>query len=159
MLLQLRVDERLAHGQVAVGWIKFLGATHIIIANDEVANDEFQKQVMSLGIPNDVKSIFTTVDKAIGIMNDPRSTPLKIFPIVKTPTDALKIVNSVEGINEVNFGNFGKVIKLDSATVRDICKGVAMDAENMEIVKEIQRKVKEVYNQKAPNFSKVQLKL
>ncbi|QQO08533.1 PTS sugar transporter subunit IIB [Breznakiella homolactica] len=159
MILQLRIDERLAHGQVCAGWIKFLGASHFIIANDEVANDAFQKQVMSLGIPNDVKSIFTTIDKAIGILNDPRSDPLKIFIVVKTPADTLKIVNSVNGITEVNIGNFGGIVQQDSATKKQLCKGVTMDAGNVDLVKEIKTKVKEVYNQKAPNFSRVQLAL
>lgn len=157
MILQLRIDERLAHGQVCAGWIKFLGATHFIVANDEVANDAFQKQVMGLGIPNDIKSIFTTVEKTIGMLNDSRSNPLRIFIVVKTPADALKIVSSVNGVTEVNIGNFGGVVQQDGATKKQLCKGVTMDAGNVALVQEIQRKVKEVYNQKAPNFNRVQL--
>jgi mannose/fructose/N-acetylgalactosamine-specific phosphotransferase system component IIB len=159
MILQMRMDERLAHGQVCVSWIKFLGASHLIIANDEVANDDFQKQMMSLGIPNDIKSIFTTIEKAIGILNDPRSNSFKIFLIVKTPKDALQIANNVQGIKEFNVGNIGSVVKLDGKTARKICEGVILDAENIELIKEIQKKVKEVYNQATPGYSKMQLKL
>jgi len=141
MVLQLRIDERLAHGQVCAGWIKFLGATHFIVANDEVANDPFQKQVMGLGIPGDVKSIFSTVEKTIWMLNDPRSQSLKIFIVVKTPGDALKIVEGAKGIKEVNIGNFGGVVKQDASTSQQLCKGVTMDACNVDIVRKLKEKV------------------
>ena len=154
MILHLRVDERLAHGQVCLSWLKFLSATHLLVINDEVAADNFQKQVMSLGIPNDVKSLFATVDKGIEILNNPKSATLKIYPIVKTPADAIKVLNAVEGIKEVVFGAFGAIVPQDKVTSIKICQGMSLDAENVAFVKEIQKKVKEVYFQETPNYKK-----
>ena len=151
MVLHLRVDERLAHGQVCAVWVKFLGASHLIIANDEVANDATQKQLMSLGIPNTVKYLFATVDRAIEIMNDPKAASLRIFPVVKTPADALKVLNGVEGINDVIFGTFGVQTPLDKATLTKPAKGVILDAVNVPIVKQIREKIKkDIFYQDLP---------
>jgi len=42
-LVLVRVDDRLIHGQVLVGWGRFLSADHIIVADDKVANDMTQR--------------------------------------------------------------------------------------------------------------------
>jgi mannose/fructose/N-acetylgalactosamine-specific phosphotransferase system component IIB len=36
-----RIDDRLIHGQVVTAWCKTTGANAIVIADDEVARDEF----------------------------------------------------------------------------------------------------------------------
>ena len=44
MIKGLRVDHRLLHDQVAVAWSNTVGANTILIANDEVAEDEMRKK-------------------------------------------------------------------------------------------------------------------
>ena len=39
MITQIRVDDRLIHGQVAVVWTKELNTPLIIVANDAAAQD------------------------------------------------------------------------------------------------------------------------
>ena len=151
MVLHLRIDERLAHGQVCAVWVKYLNATHLLIANDEVANDSFKKQMMGIGIPNTVKHLFATVDKAVEILNDPKAAPLRIFPVVKSPADAVKILDGVEGINDVIFGSFGTITELDKTTLRNPCTGVVLDEENTALVKGITEKLKkDVFYQHIP---------
>ena len=41
-MIYLRLDERLLHGQVTTTWIGFLGIARIILADDEVAQNEIQ---------------------------------------------------------------------------------------------------------------------
>ena len=40
MIVNVRVDHRLLHGQVAMAWNQVLGSDCILIANDSVPNDE-----------------------------------------------------------------------------------------------------------------------
>ena len=39
-IVHARVDERLIHGQVAMVWTNTVGATRIIVVNDEAVKDE-----------------------------------------------------------------------------------------------------------------------
>ena len=41
-IIHIRIDDRLIHGQVATRWSTGLGASRIMVANDEVAVDEMQ---------------------------------------------------------------------------------------------------------------------
>lgn len=47
----LRVDDRLIHGQVAMTWTKQLAVQGIVVANDEVANDNTQKMALKMAVP------------------------------------------------------------------------------------------------------------
>ena len=43
MILMLRVDHRLLHGQIAYSWTNYLNANCILIANDGIMKDELKK--------------------------------------------------------------------------------------------------------------------
>ena len=46
-----RIDNRLIHGQVATQWCGVVGANLLLVANDEVANDEFRQGLMNMAAP------------------------------------------------------------------------------------------------------------
>lgn len=109
MIKMMRVDERLIHGQVAVVWSKQLGTNRIIVANDEVINNEMQMMALKMAVPNGIKTYIKRVDDAIKILNDPRGEKFKIFVIVSSPKDACKVARSVKGIEVINIGNYGRM--------------------------------------------------
>ena len=65
MIKLLRVDHRLLHGQVAFSWTKQLGADCILIANDEVVQDELRMTAIRMSKPNGVKLVMKSVDASI----------------------------------------------------------------------------------------------
>jgi mannose/fructose/N-acetylgalactosamine-specific phosphotransferase system component IIB len=50
-----RIDDRLIHGQVVEGWVNFLKATGIFVADDRVASNAFQRSIMELSVPQGLK--------------------------------------------------------------------------------------------------------
>ena len=47
-LVHVRIDDRLIHGQVAVYWCNAVNATRIMVANDEMYQNEVQKAALRL---------------------------------------------------------------------------------------------------------------
>lgn len=47
----IRVDDRLIHGQVVMGWTQALGIQQILVADDETAADQGQKMLLLLAVP------------------------------------------------------------------------------------------------------------
>lgn len=43
MISLIRIDDRLIHGQVAVVWTKHLGVNRILVANDQIVNNDVQR--------------------------------------------------------------------------------------------------------------------
>lgn len=103
-ILLTRIDNRLIHGQVGVTWTNTLGANLVVVANDEVSEDEVQQNLMEMVLPDSVESRFFSLDKVIRIIHKaaPRQ---KILLIVRTPQDALKLVEGGVPIDKINVGN------------------------------------------------------
>ena len=51
MIVKLRIDDRLLHGQVAYSWKSALSYNAIVIASDAAAADEFRKGVIKMCWP------------------------------------------------------------------------------------------------------------
>ena len=48
MIIFTRIDDRLIHGQVVEGWVNFLKATAILVADDRVASNALQRSIMEI---------------------------------------------------------------------------------------------------------------
>jgi PTS system mannose-specific IIB component/fructoselysine and glucoselysine-specific PTS system IIB component len=59
-----RVDDRLIHGQVVLGWGLPLNATFIVLVDDRVAASDWERELYRLGVPPDMQLFFETVDSA-----------------------------------------------------------------------------------------------
>ena len=159
MIIQIRVDERLAHGQVCMTWITALAATHLIIANDEVANDEFQKRVMKMGIPGTVKSLFSTVDKTVQLLNDEKSAPLRIFVVCKTPVDASRVIDGIKDPSEVdvNISNYGRLSPPKDGVSLRFNDYISLGNQDIEAVKNIRKKCKDLFFQDVVSRPKTEI--
>jgi len=50
-LLLARIDDRFIHGQVTVGWCRRLEPDHLVLCNDEIAADPWQRRVYASSVP------------------------------------------------------------------------------------------------------------
>ncbi|PLR75225.1 PTS N-acetylgalactosamine transporter subunit IIB [Bacillus sp. V3-13] len=103
-ILLTRIDNRLVHGQVGVTWVNHLGANLIVVANDEVAEDEVQQDLMEMVIPSSIGIRFFSIQTTIDIIHDAADDQY-IFLVVKTPQDVLRLVKGGVPIDKVNIGN------------------------------------------------------
>lgn len=108
MVNLMRVDERLLHGQVAVTWVSNVNASSILIANDEVVENEMAKMALKMAKPSGMKLAIRSIDEGAALLNDPRSQKIGIFVIVKTIQDAVRLCQKVDGIQKVNIGGVKK---------------------------------------------------
>ncbi len=60
----VRIDDRLVHGQVMAAWARALRTTHILVADDDSAADDFSRQIMQLAMPAHIALTVDTVDGA-----------------------------------------------------------------------------------------------
>lgn len=63
-ILLYRVDERLIHGQVVVGWGSRLSIERIIVVDDTLADSPWEQELYALGLPDEMAATFAAVDDA-----------------------------------------------------------------------------------------------
>lgn len=103
-ILLVRIDNRLVHGQVGVTWVNYLGANLLVVANDEVANDEVQQSLMDMVLPDVIQSRYFTLQKTIDVIHK-ASPRQKIFLVVKDVHDVLALKEGGVPFDHVNIGN------------------------------------------------------
>ena len=62
-VMLFRIDDRLIHGQIVVGWVNALKADSIIVINDAVARNELQKCLLKMAVPPEIKVEIFAVDE------------------------------------------------------------------------------------------------
>lgn len=60
-----RVDERLIHGQVIVGWGGRLHPDRIVVVDDELAGSPWEQELYTMGVPAGVEAGFASVEDAL----------------------------------------------------------------------------------------------
>lgn len=63
-IVLLRVDERLIHGQVVVGWGTMLHPDRIVVVDDTLADSPWEQELLTLGLFGNVVASFETVEAA-----------------------------------------------------------------------------------------------
>ena len=104
MILLLRVDHRLLHGQVVFSWVQNLKADCILIANDSVAKDELRKSTLKLAKPQEIKLVIKNINDAISSINSGITDKYKLLIIVESIEDAYKITKETNEIKQINLG-------------------------------------------------------
>ncbi|MGQ0561685.1 MAG: PTS sugar transporter subunit IIB [Gemmatimonadota bacterium] len=78
-----RVDERLIHGQVVVGWGHELHPQEIVVIDDELADSEWEQELYAMGLPDELETRFETVEQARAHLAGWRSTRTRVMVLTR----------------------------------------------------------------------------
>lgn len=154
MITQLRIDERLIHGQIVTQWSRYLDVSMIVVANDKVANDELAKKALLMTAPAGKKVRIRTVDETIQLLQDPRAENIRMLLIVNNPDDAVKLTEALH-IKEVNVANYTKK-KAEDRT--ELTPYIFASKHDLEMFRKLVEVGDQVYTQMIPSTPKVDMK-
>ena len=63
-LEHFRIDDRLIHGQVVVGWGQPLGLRFIVLVDDDVERSDWEQELYRMGVPPEMDVFFDSVATA-----------------------------------------------------------------------------------------------
>lgn len=122
-IVLVRIDDRLIHGQVVEGWAKFTKANCIIVANDGVVNNDFQKMVMEIAVPTGIKLEINSVQEAIKKVCAGKFEKDRVIILFSNIKDILKAIECGLKIDCLNLGGLrycsGKKQISEAVAVRD----------------------------------------
>lgn len=138
MIVQLRVDDRLIHGQVALMWGKELNTKGILVANDHAAEDKTQAATLKMACPQGQKLLIRSVADGIKVASDPRGADMRIFGLVASVADALTLVEGAPGqIGAVNIANAGRFDRSDDALKTQLVTNVMLNPDELEACRKL----------------------
>lgn len=108
MITHVRIDERLAHGQVCVKWVSAVKAQTLIVLDDGTAHDPFLKKVTQGVAPRGIKLEVMAADDIPAIIRTYNGTGPNAMIVTKVPGYVLKLVEAgATDIKTVTVGNMG----------------------------------------------------
>lgn len=101
-LVLARVDERLLHGQVAAGWVPILGVRRILVADDDLAADDWERDLVASAAPPGVEVEVLSLAEAAPRLQEPGEE--RALLLVRRPRGMLALVRAGAPITAVNLG-------------------------------------------------------
>lgn len=151
-IIHIRIDDRLLHGQVVTFWSNSLKVSRLMVANDEVANDEMQKSILRMVAPSGVKTSLITKEKAATNILGNRYDGQRVMLILKNPKDAIDLMDLGLDIKEINVGNMAK-----RPNTTQIKRSISLTEEEVSQFKELDKRGVKLTSVMVPDESKTNL--
>ena len=145
MVILARIDDRLIHGQVVEGWVNFLKATCILVADDTVAANPLQRAIIEISVPEGLKVIIGNVEEICGKLLSSSLDAERAILLFSNPVDALRSFEAGLSFSSVNLGGLHFVP--GKRKIMDVC---AVNDADLEALKAILRRGVKINIQTVP---------
>lgn len=99
-----RIDDRLIHGQVVVGWGQPLNASFIVLVDDEVSGSDWEQDLYRMGVPPQIEVIFASVEQAAGMLSTWEADERVGILLVGDVETALALAQRAPQVRRFNVG-------------------------------------------------------
>lgn len=152
-IVNVRVDSRGIHGQVATAWAKGLEVNRIMVIDDQAILSEMSKMTLKMACPSNVKLSILSCEKAsVRLADENNYVGEKILVLLMDVKALEKLAEFNCYFKEVNLGNVSN--KKDSL---QIAKTVYLSNEEIEVIKKQIQHGTSFYHQMVPTESKQSL--
>ncbi len=149
----VRVDDRFIHGQILESWIPHLKAQGVIVVNDMLANDQIQKTIMSMAIPDRIRLKIVNHRDAVDLVDDCDFQDKKCLVIVSSIKDAWLLFSNGFVFTKLNIGN-----NKAAGPSKQISYSVWVTYEDLELIGDLMGRGVEVTLQSVPRERLIDMK-
>jgi len=99
-----RIDDRLIHGQVVVGWGQRLGLGFIVLVDDAVKANVWEQELYRMGVPAAIDVAFATVPEAAARLEEWEHDPRKGILLTGDVETMARLCAAAPAVRRVNLG-------------------------------------------------------
>jgi len=103
-LCLVRIDDRLIHGQVVLGWARALKPDRIVVANDRVAESSWERRVYTTSVPAHLKVSFMGLEETARQLLNNLFKKEAVLMLFESAADVRAVVEKGVAFEEVNVG-------------------------------------------------------
>ena len=100
----VRVDDRLIHGQVVVGWGRELKPDLLVLADDDVATSDWEQDLYRVGVPEGMDVEFVSVAAAARSIDGWANGTKRTIVLVSNIDSLTRLCEAAPAIRRVNLG-------------------------------------------------------
>jgi PTS system mannose-specific IIB component/fructoselysine and glucoselysine-specific PTS system IIB component len=99
-----RIDDRLIHGQVVVGWGRPLDLAFLVLVDDEVASSDWEQELYRMGVPPEMDVHFHSVVDAARLHAQFQRDARPGLLLTGDVGTMRRFVDATTGVTAVNLG-------------------------------------------------------
>ncbi len=99
-----RIDDRLIHGQVVIGWVNFLHSERVILCDDSVAENEWEKELYLSSVPGNLETLIFSTKEFAQKCKSKSLEFSKTIVLVNSPFTIEDLVKQDVKIEQINVG-------------------------------------------------------
>lgn len=100
----VRVDDRLIHGQVVIGWGRAIRADRIVLVDDRIAESEWEQELYRMGVPPEMEVEFADVATAGRAMGRWMSNTGRTIVLLADVAMLEALCETAPDVTDVNLG-------------------------------------------------------
>ena len=104
MISLIRIDDRLIHAQVVIGWGRILHPDRILIADDDVAGSEWEQSLYAAATPPEIKVSILALEETVRQLKGGVFDREKLIILVGHPRSVLALMDLGLEIDTINVG-------------------------------------------------------
>ena len=99
-----RIDDRLIHGQVVLGWANYLQSKRIFLCDNLVVQNEWEKELYLSCVPSHLQSVILSIHETTSYLLNESVPDDKTIVLVRSPRVLIEIAESGFSPRNVNLG-------------------------------------------------------
>ena len=143
-----RVDSRLIHGQVMTKWVNQSQANKIVVVSDELAADEFMREIYLLAAPAGIKVVCLSREDAVKNWTEEQYGSGRVLLLLPDLATMKEIYEQGVKVDKVQVGGLG-----GAPNRKVVFQNITLDDADAQILKELDQAGVEVYFQTIPEDS------
>jgi mannose/fructose/N-acetylgalactosamine-specific phosphotransferase system component IIB len=147
-VLLYRVDDRLIHGQVVLGWGRRLGPEGLLVVDDRIAGDAWERDLLGAAAPPETPASFLAVPEAVRALSsgdDPRA----VFVLMESARTAVALAEAGFLVPVLNLGGVHR------QGGRPVTPYLFLVEEELTALRQLVRRGVEIYAQDVPDGRRV----
>ena len=152
MFQLVRIDDRLVHGQVVVGWGARLHFKRIIVCDAELGKEEWETEIIKGACPTDMEILFLNEEELIRKIDEFESDTIKTIVLIGNVDVLKKLVALNFPISDINIGGIHY-----QAGREQLLSYLYLSGEEKQNLKDVLNKGYHLFAQDLPTNKKVEL--
>lgn len=99
-----RIDDRLIHGQVIIGWCGQLPITRLVVIDEQIANNDWEKELLLMAAPPNLPAEILTVEEFVQKISSWTGEKEMILVLLKSPELIRELKDAGIDVKKVNVG-------------------------------------------------------
>lgn len=149
-----RVDDRLVHGQVVIGWGRPLGLQRIVLVDDEVRASEWEQELYRMAAPPEIAVEFSSAAEAAPRLAEWETGKERVLILVGAVATAADLLRRSPGaLQKLNLGGIHA-----GGGRRERLRYLYLSEEELAMLQRLSREGLEISAQDVPSSRPVPLK-